>query len=208
MIFLAECGAKTDLVFLIDSSMSVSTSGFKNVLEFIVGMLRHADIASGNVRVGLMTYHSKPIIHFNLNTHRRLAQLEKAIRAVPYTSGSTNAALALKTMRETMFTTASGDRPAAANVAMLITDGVSNLDAERTIPEAVASHQKGIHIFVVGIGLTETLELEQMASPPGRENLFLVKSFDELTQQQIRTKTFKTMCDSKLLSLYFVVPVL
>lgn len=165
-------------------------------------MLRHADVNSGNVRVGLMTYQSRPAIQFHLNKHKNLAALEKAIKAVPYTPGSTNAALAMKMMREDMFTVPRGDRRPAPNVAMLITDGVSNLDSDRTIPEAVASHQAGIHIFVVGIGLTETLELEQMASPPGRENLFLVRSFDELTQAQIITKTFKKMCDSKGLLLY------
>lgn len=172
---------------------------FKNYFPSItLGMLRHADINSGNVRVGLMTYHSRPDIHFHLNNKPgKMASLEKAIRAVPYTPGSTNAALAIKMMRENMFTAANGDRAPAPNVAILITDGVSNLDAERTVPEAVASHQQGIHIFVVGIGLTDTLELQQMASPPGVDNLYLVKSFDELTQAKIRTETFRKMCDSK-----------
>ena len=60
-----------------------------------------------------------------------------------------------------MFNTANGDRPGVPNVVIFITDGVSNLNSERTIPETLLTHAAGIHVFVVGIGLTgETLEIK------------------------------------------------
>ena len=47
------------------------------------------------------------------------------------------------------------------NFAIIITDGISNLNSERTIPEAILTHAAGIHIYVIGIGLTgETLEIK------------------------------------------------
>jgi len=41
-------------------------------------------------------------------------------------------------------------RPDVQQIAILLTDGVSNVDAGRTIPEADAAKDEDIEIFVVG----------------------------------------------------------
>jgi len=73
-----------------------------------------------------------------------------AIDRVKYTYGSTNSADALKTMHEDMFSVANGDRPDVGNIAFMITDGVSNINYRRTIPEAEAAHGKGIRVYAIG----------------------------------------------------------
>ena len=62
------------------------------------------------------------------------------------------------------------------NFAIIITDGISNLNSERTIPEAILTHAAGVHVYVIGIGLTgETLEIKVSpdsgleSTPPGLE---------------------------------------
>lgn len=60
----------------------------------------------------------------------------KAIDNIPYIYGSTNTADALKVMRNQMFIPSRGDRSDAPNVCVLLTDGVSNINSRRTIPEA------------------------------------------------------------------------
>ena len=65
-----------------------------------------------------------------------------AVDRIPYIYGSTNTADALKSMSEVMFTPANGDRPDAPNVCILLTDGVSNINSRRTIPEAEAARAK------------------------------------------------------------------
>ena len=50
-----------------------------------------------------------------------------------------------------MFNVANGDRIGVPNVAVLITDGVSNLNSERTIPEAIRAHARDIHVFAIGM---------------------------------------------------------
>ena len=45
-----------------------------------------------------------------------------------------------------------GDRPDALNIAIVITDGESTIDKERTIPEAEAARAAGITVFAIGIG--------------------------------------------------------
>lgn len=55
-------------------------------------------------------------------------------------------------MRESMFTSANGDRPTYRNVGIVLTDGESN-DRARTFKEAVANRNKNIEMISIGIGL-------------------------------------------------------
>lgn len=45
----------------------------------------------------------------------------------------------------------SGDRPDAPNVALVFTDGASNIEAQRTIPNAIDARERGNHIVVFGV---------------------------------------------------------
>ena len=50
-------------------------------------------------------------------------------------------------MRSQQFIEANGDRPGVPNVAILITDGASNVNEQNTIPAAQYAKEKGITIF-------------------------------------------------------------
>ena len=52
-----------------------------------------------------------------------------------------------------MFTPQNGDRPTAPNIAIVITDGVSNLAQKNTIPYAQEAHRQGIRMFAIAIGM-------------------------------------------------------
>lgn len=86
-----------------------------------------------------------------------------------------------------------GDRAEAENIAMVITDGVSNINSRRTIPEAAESRDTGIHIYSIGIGLTDTRELYGIASEPAEENTFAVRDFDELVG--LEKRIFSQICE-------------
>ena len=99
-------------------------------------------------------------------------------------------------MRSQMFNPANGDRPDVPNVAIVLTDGVSNLNSERTIPEAVKARAANIHMFIIGIGLADhTDEINLMASPPIEENRFIVNNFNEL--DLIRAAVYASLCESR-----------
>ena len=91
-----------------------------------------------------------------------------------------------------------GDREDVENIAMIITDGVSNINYRRTVPEAEQSRDVGIHIYAVGIGLTDTRELDAMASSPASENSFAVNDFDEL--RGLEKRIFSAICEGQLFS--------
>ena len=82
-------------------------------------------------------------------------------------------------------------------MAIVITDGISNLNSQRTLIEAHKCWDRGIHIFTIGIGLTgETEELDGMATPPASQNRFLVEKFEDLAV--IRPVVYTKICECEL----------
>ena len=197
MPYVPECNTKGDMVFVIDTSSSVSEENFEKVLRFMTGMLERAEmIDGGDLQVAAMSFSTHVNVHFYLGEHTSQREMFQAIRSIPYSSGSTNTADALMTLRNELFNPGNGDRVEVPNLAIIITDGVSNLNSKRTIPEAVRAREQGIHIFVIGIGLAGTShEIDAIASQPVSENRFLVTTFDEL--HYIRTQVFTRLCESK-----------
>ena len=125
---------------------------FRLIREFIVQLL--SDIGNhgeDRVRVALLTYSSRVTIQFNLDDFRTLDDTTAAIRAISRQTGSTNTADALLRMRTAVFSEMQGDRPGVPNVAIVMTDGVSNLNAERTVTEALRCKAAGILIFSLGM---------------------------------------------------------
>ena len=180
------------MVFVVDASTSVTENNFLVMKDFIKDFLFNANIDDGNVRVGIIIYSTEDYLQFHLNEHKDKLALFTAIDDIPYRYGSTNTADALNTMRTQMYTEANGDRPGVPNVAIVITDGVSNINSRRTIPEAEQARAEGIHIYAIGIGLTDTTELDGIASQPASENSFAVQEFSEL--RNLRDTLFSAFC--------------
>jgi hypothetical protein len=67
-------------------------------------------------------------------------------------SGTTNTQSAIALTYSTAFTAARGDRDTAQNIAVLVTDGGSNVLSNMTLPEAANAKQRGIEMYVVGAG--------------------------------------------------------
>ena len=62
-----------------------------------------------------------------------------ALRRITFSGGRTYTASAIRQMRTSMFTSDRGDRSDAENIAIFFTDGNSNIEMDRTIPEAIQS---------------------------------------------------------------------
>ena len=191
---ISDCsGAKMDLIFVLDTSTSVTEPNFKLMIDFLKFFLVVANVDDDNVRVGIVIYSTKVFIQFHMDEYiGNKRGLYRALDEIPYAYGSTNTFGGLNTMRTQMFLRERGDRPDVENVCILITDGVSNINARKTVPEAVKARDQNIHIYVIGIGLTDTREIDGIASKPVEENRFTVQEFSEL--QVMRQKVFGSIC--------------
>lgn len=180
---------------MLDSSTSVGNDNYDKMKSFVTKFLHGANIDSGDVRVGLLSYSTKVTVEFKLNSYSTKADVFNAVNAIPWRYGSTNTADGLQTMHEELFNEANGDRPGVPNICIIMTDGVSNINYRRTIPEADVAKEKDIHIYAVGIGLKDLKEVNGIASEPASTNVFAVNTFDEL--EGLDEKIFAATCSGK-----------
>ena len=113
---------------------------------------------------------------------------------------STNTADGLIRLRMEVFTTENGARTsdqAIPRVAVVITDGKSNVNASLTIPAARALRKEGVTVFSVGVGLNiRSKELEEIASSP-KNVMFLEKGFDVTGFDGLRSRITADACIGK-----------
>ena len=70
-----------------------------------------------------------------------------SFRGAKYDGGTTNTADGLLYAYQQQFTSNNGDRQNVQNIIIIITDGRSNVNPERTIPNAQAAKDRGITIY-------------------------------------------------------------
>ena len=79
-----KAAPKVDLVLALDASSDVSKNNFKKLQEFASGLVDKALVNSGQLRVALLSFSSKPTLHTTLNKHSRGSKVVKAIKFVHY----------------------------------------------------------------------------------------------------------------------------
>jgi uncharacterized protein with von Willebrand factor type A (vWA) domain len=139
-----------------------------------------------------MTFSTRSKIIFHLNEIKDKVTFNKEIEKVAYSYGNTNTADAIRTMRTQMFRKENGDRDGIKNVAVIVTDGVSNMNHQLVSTEAELAHDAGIHIIAIGINLNSLNELDSIASKPLEYNRFVVDDFSRLAE--VKTDLFPTTC--------------
>ena len=195
-IFSACTQAKADIVFILDSSGSMSKTEFGQIKRFVTDFLSDADIDSGSVRVGVNVFSEKSHIKFHLNEYTSKTDLLTAVENIKYIRGGTNTADAFKRTRTEMFTLNNGDRPNVDNIVILLTDGKSTRNTKRTIPEAQITRDAGIHVFAVAVGYKDFSELDEIASKPIELNRFAIENFAELAE--LKKKVFAAFCGKEI----------
>lgn len=169
--------------------------------DFVKNMINGFDIGPTRTKIGVVTFSDKPHLEFHLDSHPTQTSIDTAIDQIRYISGGTNTGDALKYARQTSYLAANGARNNAAKIAIVITDGKSNNNAA-TSAEAALLRKMGVTVFSIGVGSAKVSELNQMATDPDSQHVFVVNNFDALTQ--IKGELAKKACEGKgLLKRYF-----
>ena len=98
-------------------------------------------------------------------------------------------------MRTNMFTANNGDRSGDPNYAITITDGRSNVNNARTVPEALLAQDEKINMFAVGIGQNGQVdrgEINGIASDP--DNLYAYVVQDDADLLDTCNKILDVIC--------------
>jgi collagen type VI alpha len=164
-----NCDKRLDVLLILDNSGSVQDE-YRQSVAFARRVVAGLDINSDRVRVGAIAYSDDIVGQFFMN--QNVGSLSNVFNSLDFYNqfGTTNTPAALEAARDLQLTTARGDRENVQNVIIIVTDGYSNVNEQRTIPLAQELKQSGAIIYSVAVGDGPQMsELMGMASNPPAE---------------------------------------
>nr|XP_042137484.1 collagen alpha-6(VI) chain isoform X1 [Peromyscus maniculatus bairdii] len=167
-----------DVVFVIDSSGSIDYQEYNIMKDFMIGLVKKADVGKNQVRFGALKYADDPEVLFYLDELGTKWEVISVLQNDQPMGGNTYTAEALA-FSDHMFTEARGSRlhKGVPQVLIVITDGESH-DAEKLNATAKALRDKGILVLAVGIAGANSWELLAMAG--SSDKYYFVETFGGL----------------------------
>ncbi|XP_058160659.1 von Willebrand factor A domain-containing protein 1 [Dasypus novemcinctus] len=185
-----------DLLFLVDSSASVSHYEFSRVREFLGQLAAPLPLGPGALQTSLVHVGSRPHAEFPFAQHRSGAAVQDAIRAATQRMGDTNTGLALAFAKQQLFAEAAGARPGVPKVLVWVTDGGSS---DPVGPPMQALKDLGVVVFIVSTGRGNLLALSEAASPPPEAHLHFVDVDDlHIIARELRASILDAMLPQQL----------
>ena len=146
-----------DVVFIIDDSGSIPTGQFKVGLKALRTLIEKSDFGT---KFAAIKFSDRASLLFKFTSpYQAISKLTN----VPYSGGFTNTQDALRMAREdVLLNPSSGHRPGAGRVAILLTDGNSNVKSGQTVPQANLLKATGTKLFVIAVGNYGDSGLQEM----------------------------------------------
>ncbi|XP_061151439.1 collagen alpha-4(VI) chain-like isoform X4 [Syngnathus typhle] len=190
-VTVCENATVADVVFLADSSGSISLANLQQIRFFLLTVVSGLDIGPNNVRVGLAQFTGAPFQEFLLNEHQDRDSLLAALNNYPVRRGGTMIGRALDFIRTQFFTESAGSRAnqGVPQIAVVLTDGASFDDV---VEPARRLRQQGVDLFSIGVGLTQVTELEAIANQPSDQFVFSIENFGVL--QTLSEVLLRSVC--------------
>ncbi|XP_061528076.1 von Willebrand factor A domain-containing protein 1 [Phycodurus eques] len=162
-----------DVLFLLDSSGSVSSYEHSRMLDFLSELLLPFSLGEDQVRIGLLQVGTKPRLEFGFDTYRTQSGLQAALKGTEALRGDTNTVEALKIAKDGVLRPRPGDgaRPGIPRVLVWLTDGVKPGDVIGPMAEL---REEGVAVLVVSTGHSNYQVLRRVVSPPIENHLYFV----------------------------------
>ncbi|NXD10934.1 VWA1 protein, partial [Nothocercus nigrocapillus] len=164
-------GSEGDLLFLLDSSGSVSNYEFSRVKEFIWDLIRPFTFGPNDVQTSIIHISTTPTMEFPFDRYLSSGTVQQAIRDTQQLMGDTNTGKALSYAKEKLFSNEAGARPDVPKVMVWVTDGFSTDDVSEPMQ---LLKDMGVTVFIVSTGRGNYLELSAAASQPPEKHLHFV----------------------------------
>ncbi|XP_078495092.1 complement receptor type 1 [Ciona intestinalis] len=196
---LAQCPnyGIIDLVVVLDSSRSIGLKSWTDMKAFVRSLIGSFEIGPNAVKVSAFRYNRR------VDTDTQILLNDNsfftAYDAIPYNGAGTRTALALQHVRDVILTQANGDRPAARNVVLTVTDGRS---VSTIVPISTQLRASGALTYTLGVppiignGMNR-LNLLAMAGNPSRRLLANNGDYTGL-YEQFSSSLIQEMCSPPL----------
>jgi len=184
---------------MVDTSGSVlegKPDNFQLMLDFVKNTVMMFTISSQETLVGIIGFSNDAYLHFNVLEHTSITALLTAIDNLYYHGGFTNTASALELLLNSAQNGTMGLRPGHPHIAILITDGPSNIRKAETVSYAERIHASNIFQSLLVIGISpqvDFIELKAIAGDP--LHVLYSMSFDDLPQ--LSKNLTQTLCDGE-----------
>jgi von Willebrand factor type A domain len=181
------CPRAADICLILDGSTSIVAAypGYDNwyvsILGFAAQVINSFPISRNLTQVGVVQFSDRMLVPVRLNQYANALDLVNAVTSLDIIGGETNIAAALDAGRN-MLTDPNQARRGVPKIAILITDGAANREADRTLLSANQTKSAGIEIFTVGITtLVDVNQLRAIASPPVDSHFFYVSNYNQIS---------------------------
>ncbi|KAJ8395137.1 hypothetical protein AAFF_G00035930 [Aldrovandia affinis] len=162
-----------DVLFLLDSSGSISSYEFTRMLSFLSELVQPFSLGPGQVRVGLLQIGTKPYLEFGFEAHGTQQSLQGALARTKQIQGDTNTEAALRVAQERVLKQGvpGGARAGLPRVLVWLTDGLQPGAVEGPMAEL---RQEGVAVLAVSTGHGNYQVLRRVVSPPTDNHLYFV----------------------------------
>ncbi|XP_067667263.1 collagen alpha-4(VI) chain-like [Haliotis asinina] len=167
-------GKEADIFFILDSSSSIYIEDYELQRQFVREVINRLDISALSTRVGALAFSDNYRISFNLGEFQTKEELRNAVndRNIPYLTGLTNTAEAIRTVR-----TNNQFRADVTRVIVVVTDGYSRQPGA-TRNEADTARREGFYMFVIGVGqYTDEREWRAIANDPDSSFMYNITNY-------------------------------
>ena len=178
-----------DLTLLLDSSGSIKDKApeedpdfyWNHLKAFAMKIIEKLEVSLEKTRVAVVRFANSARVDFHLNSFDSSRKVMEAIGNTGYLGGKTNTSGALRVMRKEVYQESRGDRPGVLDIGIIVTDGESNVDEDRTVYEARRLKENKIRMFAVGVtSRIDTAELETIVSQPVSDHFFNTARFEDI----------------------------
>lgn len=196
-----KCAAKLDVVFVLDSSGSVGADGHAELKAFMTSLTKanRMPIGAGDdqSQVGVVSFADKGKmegvdVSSNIYLSSDASKVAAAVGGLKWAKGGTNTAEGLSVAHQ--YFTAAGVRSDAANVVVVVTDG---MPTSKLLTTTAVQRLKrdGIRIMWVNVGTATNVKvLEGWSSFPAKENVVSVLNFKDLNSNEKMTDVLANLC--------------
>ncbi|XP_041119899.1 collagen alpha-3(VI) chain-like isoform X6 [Polyodon spathula] len=171
-----------DLVFLIDGSDNVGAANFPIIRDFVLNFIDNLSVGDDAMRVAVVQYSDDPNIEFYLSSYSTKTEVMDAVKGLSFKGGAeANMGAALEAVAQNLFTAGAGSRAedGVPQTLVVISAGQSSDDIREG---QFALSQASIYTFGIGAGITDTSELEQIATNPSF--VFASPNFNDIDDLQ------------------------